>query len=200
MDLIDYDPTLNILPFDGEAHYFGRVLTYDLADEYFKCLLNTIQWNNDQLIIHGKAITTRRKVAWYGDHHYAYRYSNTTKHAIDWSEELLTLKTTVETLTQTKFNSCLLNLYHDGEDSMSWHSDDETALGHNTSIASLSFGADRKFMLKHKQNKKTISLTLENGSLLLMKGQTQTNWLHCLPKMKNSKQARVNLTFRTFRG
>jgi len=165
---------------------------------YLRSMLDTIRWENDQAIIYGKHITTRRKVAWYGDNNYAYTYSNITKHALPWTKELLTLKSLVEKLTDTIYNACLLNLYHDGGDGVSWHSDDEKALGKNPTIASVSFGAERKFSLKHKIEKQAVSLTLESGSLFVMKGSTQTNWVHCLPKTRGITQPRVNLTFRMY--
>jgi len=198
MNLFDYDATLNLLPCDGEVYYFGSILTHRDSEHYLNSLLNTIEWSNDKVKIYGKEITTKRKVAWYGDSNYAYTYSNVTKHAKTWTKELLELKTIVEKLTKTKYNSCLLNLYNNGDEAMSWHSDDEKSLGINTNIASLSFGAERKFSLKHKTSKQTVSLILESGSLLVMKGETQTNWAHCLPKMKNIDTPRVNLTFRTY--
>jgi len=199
MDLFDFDPLLNLLPCDGELNYFGTIIPHNESENYLKKLLKTIEWKNDEAIIYGKHITTKRKVAWYGDHNYAYTYSNTTKHALEWTKELLELKAVIEKHTNTKYNSCLLNLYHNGEESMGWHSDDEAALGKNTSIASLSLGAERKFSLKHKLTKKTVSLTLESASLLVMKGTTQTHWVHCLPKMRNIESPRINLTFRTFK-
>jgi alkylated DNA repair dioxygenase AlkB len=198
MNLFGYDPSLNLLPDDGEVNYFGSIFTNQQLQHYLHYLLNNINWENDELIIYAKHITTKRKVAWYGDSNYAYTYSNTTKQALPWTTELLTLKTTVEKLTQTRYNSCLLNLYQNGEESMSWHSDDEVCIDKNGAIASLSFGAERKFSLKHKTSKKTISLILESGGLLVMKGTTQTHWLHSLPKMKNVSSPRVNLTFRRF--
>jgi len=198
VNLFDYDATLNLLPCDGEVNYFGSILSHQDIEHYLNSLLNTIEWRNDKLKIYGKEITTKRKVAWYGDSNYAYTYSNTTKHAKAWTKELLELKIIVEKFTKTQYNSCLLNLYHNGDEAMSWHSDDEDSLGKNTNIASLSFGAERKFSLKHKTSKQTVSLFLETGSLLVMKGETQTNWAHCLPKMKNVDMPRVNLTFRTY--
>jgi alkylated DNA repair dioxygenase AlkB len=152
-----------------------------------------------QVINFGKNITTKRKVAWYGDSVYLYTYSNTTKRASAWTKDLFELKQIVEKYAETKFNSCLLNLYHNGNEGMGWHSDDEKPLGKNNTIASLSFGAERKFSFKHKQTKQTVSLVLEHGSLLIMKGATQSNWLHSLPKSKNMTQPRINLTFRSIR-
>jgi alkylated DNA repair dioxygenase AlkB len=187
----------NLLPYDGIVNYYGKVMPIDKANHYLDTLLNTIQWKNDEAIIFGRHIITKRKVAWYGDEGYSYTYSNTTKQALPWTQELLELKALIEELCGDKFNSCLLNLYHDGNEGMAWHSDDEKSLGKNTSIASLSFGAERKFGLKHRLSKEPIGLILEHGSLLVMKGATQTNWLHSLPKSTKIKTPRVNLTFRT---
>jgi alkylated DNA repair dioxygenase AlkB len=159
--------------------------------------MQNTQWEKDEVIIFGKRITTKRKVAWYGDSEYLYTYSNTTKRALAWTKELSELKQIVEEYAGIKFNSCLLNLYHNGNEGMGWHSDDEKPLGKNNTIASLSFGAERKFSFKHKQTKQTVSLVLEHGSLLVMKHDTQRNWLHSLPKSKNITQPRINLTFRT---
>jgi alkylated DNA repair dioxygenase AlkB len=197
MELFKTDNTTNLLPNDGIVNYYGKVLGTDQANNYLNILLDTIQWKNDEAIIFGRHIITKRKVAWYGDDGYSYTYSNTTKQALTWTKELLQLKAIVEQLTGQKYNSCLLNLYHNGDEGMAWHSDDEKSLGKNTSIASLSFGAERKFALKHRVSKDPVSLILENGSLLVMKGTTQTNWLHSLPKSKKITAPRVNLTFRT---
>lgn len=197
MDLFNKEITSNLLPYDGEVIYYDKIVDYSRSKFYLDCLLNTISWKNDEAIIFGKRIITRRKVAWYADDPYQYTYSNTTKEALPWTQELLELKTMVEGISKAKFNSCLLNLYHDGDDGVSWHSDDEKSLGVDTTIASVSFGADRKFSLKHKATKHSVSVLLERGSLLIMKGTTQTHWLHCLPKTKKVKHCRVNLTFRT---
>lgn len=197
MNLFDQDPNSNLLPFDGIVTYYGAIMNRDTAHVYFNTLLESIQWKNDEAIIYGKHIITKRKVAWYGNYNFSYTYSNITKEALPWTKELLELKQLTEKLTGETFNSCLLNLYHNGEEGMAWHSDDEKSLGLNTCIASLSFGAERKFSLKHKFSKDTVTQVLENGSLLVMKGATQTNWLHCLPKTKKVHTARINLTFRT---
>ncbi len=126
----------------------------------------------------GKLVQTKRKVAWYGDSDYLYTYSGTTKRALPWTPELLGTETDRRKKSGTRFNSCLLNLYHDGSEGMAWHSDDETALGKNTVIASLSLGAERKFSFKHKITKETVSLLLQHGSPLTMQGSTQTYWQH----------------------
>lgn len=198
MDLFKHDPTFNLLPIDGEVYYFGQIINPDEARDYLEILLNHLAWKNDEVIIAGKQITTKRKIAWYADGDYAYTYSHTTKHALPWTKELVTLKHIVEAKCHTVFNSCLANLYHNGDEGVTWHSDNEKALGPETTIASLSFGSERKFSFKHKKTKQTLSINLQAGSLLLMKGSTQTHWLHCLPKARTSSNPRINLTFRTY--
>ena len=197
MDLFDQDRISNLLHKDGTVNYYRNVLTHNEANRYFDLLLQNILWRNDEAVIFGKHIVAKRKVAWYGDSDYLYTYSNTTKQALTWTKELSDLKQRVEDVTGTKFNSCLLNLYHNGDEGIAWHSDDEKPLGENSIIASLSFGAERKFSFKHKHTKQTISVVLEDGSLLIMKDATQTNWLHSLPKSKKITRPRINLTFRT---
>jgi len=199
MDLFNTlpDKNKNYLPKDGTVNYYGKVLNRKEADYYLKTLLDSIEWRNDEAIIFGKRIITKRKVAWYGDKSYEYTYSNTTKFALPWTKELLELKLLIEQQSGETFNSCLLNLYHNGEEGMAWHSDAEKDLKRNGAIASVSFGAERKFAFKHKESKETISLVLEHGSLLIMKGSTQSHWLHRLPPTKLISQPRVNLTFRT---
>ncbi|EPR71193.1 DNA repair system specific for alkylated DNA [Winogradskyella psychrotolerans RS-3] len=197
MDLFNSEIDANLLPFDGEVNYYGSIMTIEKAQEYYKKLLQHIDWKNDKAIIFGKLIITKRKVAWYGDQPFNYTYSKTTKSALPWNKELLELKKMVEAKTGETFNSCLLNLYHSGEEGMAWHSDGEKDLKKNGAIASLSFGAERKFLFKHKETKQNVSILLEKGSLLVMKGSTQTHWLHRLPPTKKVKTPRINLTFRT---
>lgn len=192
-----FDSSSNLLPKDGTVNYYGVVLKRDEANFYLTKLLTSIEWKNDEAIIYGKKFITKRKVAWYADSPYEYAYSNTTKKAIPWTKELLELKTIVENKTGEIFNSCLLNLYHNGDEGMAWHSDAEKDLKKDGAIGSLSFGADRKFSFKHKENKEIISVLLEHGSLLVMKDQTQTFWLHRLPPTKKIFEPRINLTFRT---
>ena len=197
MDLFSGNDTTNLLPQDGTVLYYGAVLSQADAQRYLETLLETIEWRNDEAVIFGKHFITKRKVAWYGNSAYSYTYSNTTKRALPWTKELAELKKLVEEITGRTYNSCLLNLYHTGDEGMAWHSDDEKALGKNTSIASLSLGAERKFAFKHKETKQVVSLLLEHGSLLLMEDETQSNWLHGLPKTTKVTRPRVNLTFRT---
>lgn len=191
------DPAKNILPFDGVVNYYGNIFSKEQANTYFEKLLRNIHWENDKAVIFGKLIVTRRMVAWYGSSNFNYTYSNVVKRALPWTEELLALKNIVEKHTEETFNSCLLNLYHDGSEAMSWHSDDEKDLRPNGAIASLSFGAERKFSFRHKQSRQTLSLSLEHGALLVMQGTTQAHWQHSLPKSRTVTAARINLTFRT---
>jgi len=199
MDLFSSEPesSINLLPSDGTVNYYGKLWSKKDADHYLDRLLQTITWRNDEAVILGKHIITKRKVAWYGDTDFNYTYSSVTKKALPWTTELLELKNTIEERTGEQFNSCLLNLYHSGEEGMAWHSDAEKALKKNGAIASVSFGAERKFSFKHKQTKATVSLVLAHGSLLIMKDTTQTNWLHRLPPTKLIHKPRVNLTFRS---
>lgn len=197
MDLLHNDSIYNLLPYDGTVYYYGKVVSLAEANHYFNDLFNNIAWKQDEAVIFGKHILTSRKVAWYGDQEYDYTYSNTTKKALPWTKELLELKKLTEEKTEATYNSCLLNLYHDGNEGMAWHSDGEKMLQKNGAIASFSFGAERKFSFKHKQTKASTSLILEHGSLLVMKDETQTNWLHRLPPTTKVKRPRINLTFRT---
>ena len=199
MNLFDQitDKTKNWLPQDGMVNYYGKLFNQKEADHYLEKLLDTIEWRDDELVIFGKKIITKRKVALYGEKPFEYTYSNTTKFALPWTKELLELKTAIEQETGDTFNSCLLNLYHNGDEGMAWHSDGETELKKDGAIASLSFGAERKFAFKHKQTNQKVELTLEHGSLLIMKDTTQTHWLHRLPPTKKIKTPRINLTFRT---
>ena len=191
------DPHKNILPQDGTVNYYGKILEEEKANQFYLKLLNEIEWRNDEAVIFGKKIITKRKVAWYGDENFEYTYSNSTKKALKWTSELLELKKLTEEKTGENFNSCLLNLYHDGNEGMAYHSDGERDLKKNGAIASLSFGAERKFSFKHKTTKEKVELTLANGSLLVMKGETQKFWLHRLPPTKKIFTPRINLTFRT---
>ncbi|PCH77016.1 MAG: alpha-ketoglutarate-dependent dioxygenase AlkB [Flavobacteriaceae bacterium] len=196
MDLFSTEQYPNLLPIDGEVRYYGPVMSYEESEKQYRLLLDSIAWEHDQALVFGKLITTKRKIAWYGDSDFSYTYSKITKTALPWTPGLLVLKQLVETRLKTTFNSCLINLYHNGSEGMAWHSDAEKTLGDTPIIASLSFGAERKFALKHKETKQTVSLVLEKGSLLLMAGTCQQYWLHRLPPTKKGCKPRINLTFR----
>ena len=193
------NPGKNLLSAGGIVQYYGPVLQQAKASAYFQALLHGIAWKNDEAVIFGKHYITKRKAAWYGNEGYAYSYSNTTKQALAWTPELVELKKLVEEKSGASYNACLLNLYHNGGEGMAWHSDDEKSLFPGAPIASLSLGAERRFSLRHRQTGETLSVMLEHGSLLVMKGDTQTNWLHSLPKALKVKDPRINLTFRTMK-
>ncbi|MBN3584398.1 alpha-ketoglutarate-dependent dioxygenase AlkB [Algoriphagus aestuarii] len=197
---LDFDPKRNLLPEGGTVNYYGKLMSQEKADELLEVLFNDIEWKNDEAVIFGKKIITKRKVAWYAETSFEYTYSNITKKALPWSDELLELKKMVEDKSGETFNSCLLNLYHDGSEGMAWHSDGEKDLKKNGAIGSVSFGAERKFAFKHKVTKEKVEMILEHGSLLVMKDETQSNWLHRLPPTKLIHQPRINLTFRTIVG
>jgi len=186
----------NIINKDGQAHYFGIITNAEQNHSYFNELLHKIEWKNEKLIMFGKEITTKRKVAFYADPSINYTYSNKTKKGLQWTPLLIEIKQLVTSYTGYNYNACLLNLYHDGNEGMGWHCDDEKEIIPNSSIASLSLGAQRKFAIKHKSTKETHSMILENGSLLEMLGIFQKNWLHSLPKSKKIIDTRINLTFR----
>jgi alkylated DNA repair dioxygenase AlkB len=199
MDLFNstIDAEYNLLPYDGEVYYHGKILPVAQANAYFEKLNSSIEWKNDEAFIFGKRIVTKRKVAWYAETAFEYTYSNITKKALPWTDELLALKTLAENKSNETFNSCLLNLYHSGDEGMAWHSDGEKDLKKDGAIASISLGAERKFAFKHKKDQSVVSKILEHGSLLVMKGITQSHWLHRLPPTKTIDKARINLTFRT---
>ena len=189
-------PSTNLLPCDGEVFYQSEFFSVREADHFLAALLKTIAWEHDEVMMFGKKIITARKVAWYGDAGLAYRYSGKTRVAIEWTRELRAMKDLIERSTGGSFNSCLLNLYADGDQGMGWHSDDEKELGRDPEIASVSLGAERRFDFRHKDSREKVSVMLEHGSLLAMKGRTQTHWQHQIPKTKKVKELRVNLTFR----
>ncbi len=199
MDLFgnQVNSTTNLLPYDGIVNYHGKLMNNEQANQYYNALMSDIEWQNDIAIIFGKRIVTKRKVAWHGSQPFEYTYSNNTKMALPWNETLISLKKLAEKHSNESFNSCLLNLYHDGSEGMAWHSDGEKDLKKNGAIASMSFGAERKFAFKHKETKEKVDIVLQHGSLLMMKGTCQTHWLHRLPPTKKIHSPRINLTFRT---
>ena len=186
----------NILPQDGIALYYEKIVNDEEIKGLYDALLNNIHWENERVIMFGKEIVTKRKVAFFSDPSISYRYASKTKIGLPWTSTLLTIKNIVESITKESYNACLLNLYHNGEESMGWHSDNEKEIIANSSIASLSLGANRKFSFKHKVSKETVSIELEDGSLLEMKGSVQAHWWHALLKSKKVTAARINLTFR----
>jgi alkylated DNA repair dioxygenase AlkB len=187
---------LQIIEQDGLVLYHENVISDEQIKLLYEELLNEINWENERVVMFGKEIITKRKVAFYSDASIAYTYVSKTKIGLPWKDPLIILKNIVESLTKQTYNACLLNLYHNGDEAMGWHSDNEKEIIANSTIASLSIGASRKFSFKHKVTKETISIQLENGSLLEMKGTIQSHWLHALPKSKKITESRINLTFR----
>jgi len=197
MDLFRNKTGDNLLPRDGTVNYHGPVLSATDASAIYQKLLDEIPWSRDEVVIFGKRIITAREVAWHGDAGLSYSYSGTTKEPLAWTPALAELKALAEQRSETTFNSCLLNLYHDGSEGMGWHSDDEKSIVRDSAIASISLGAEREFRLKHKHSDEKVSILLESGSLLVMSGVTQSHWLHSIPKTKKVTTPRINLTFRT---
>ena len=178
--------------------YIENFFDFDQSQLYMKHLTNDIKWKREKIRIWGKEIVTKKRIAWYADEGKSYTYSGSTFYPVQWDEVLLEIKKQVEQHIRFQFNSVLLNEYKSGEVGMGWHSDDEKELGIDPIIASLSFGANRDFIFKHKTDKsfEKIKIHLKSGSLLIMSGSTQHYWKHSLPKRLKVRDPRVNLTFR----
>lgn len=182
---------------DAEVSYYPNFYNASSASSYFNKLFHNIAWQQDIIKIFGKEIPIPRLQAFYGDEGLNYKYSNINLKATKWNNLLLKIKADIETTSNIKLNCVLLNLYRTGNDSNGWHADDESSLGKNPAIASVSLGANRYFNFKHKKNRalKT-KIELQNGSLLVMKGKTQHFWYHQIAKTKKQVEPRINLTFR----
>ena len=195
MDLFDSSGTLVPIPLDdGELGWQARLPLPYPNEEIFTRLLAETPWRAETVVVFGKRHPQPRLSAWYGDA--AYTYSGLRLEPLPWTPLLVQVRAAVEAACGTRFNSVLLNLYRNERDSMGMHSDDEPELGPAPVIASLSFGATRTLVLRHKRNKQTVRLPLSDGSLLLMAGATQANWLHGINKSTRPLGARLNLTFR----
>jgi alkylated DNA repair dioxygenase AlkB len=184
----------NLLPRDGIVRLVEGALPAGLADRALAALLREAAWREEEAVLFGRRLKVPRLVAWHGDA--AYGYSGIRHEPLAWTPLLLELKALAEEQAVVGFNSVLLNLYRDGQDSMGWHSDDEQELGRDPVIASLSLGAGRRFHLKHQASGKRLTLDLGHGSWLIMAGSCQHHWRHALPKTRKPVAARVNLTFR----
>lgn len=193
----------NRLPCDGAVHYIPDLFSPEEQTDVFADLLSGIAWEHDEVRLFGKKIVTARKVAWYGDEAFPYTYSHTTRVALPWTDTLREIRHRIQQhvpAPRIPLNACLLNLYRHGGEGMGWHSDDESSLVPDATIASVSFGAARRFDLRHRHDPtQKISVLLESGSLLLMGGPTQRHWQHALPKALRIKEPRINLTFRTMK-
>lgn len=186
----------NLLPKDGEVMFIPNFYTEEESNFVMERLINEIPWQQDQIKMYGKEINLPRLTSWFGEGA-PYFYSGIKMDAHRWTPLLSLLKHKVEEDgAKVNFNSVLLNYYRDGKDSVSWHQDNETELGHQPTIASLTFGATRTFKFRHLNDKEVIKLELTNGSLVIMKGDTQNKWEHCIPKTSKIIGPRINLTFR----
>lgn len=193
MDLFDHQTiSLN----NAELEYWPQWLNNIEADELFAILLAETPWQQDYLNMAGKRIAVPRLQAWYGDPQANYQYSGLTLTPTPWTETLNKIKNKLNQLTNNNFNALLINLYRDQQDSVAWHADDEAELGINPLIASVSLGETRTFNMKPKKTGSGFKLALDNGSLLVMQGQTQHHWLHSIAKTKQPCGPRINLTFR----
>lgn len=197
MSLFEASETLKIKLSNAEIDYTPAFFNLEESRELFEAIYHQTNWIEDDIKVYGKLYKQPRLTAFYANNDKAYGYSNISMSPQPFTPVLNAIKLKIEKATEMTFSSCLSNLYRDGQDSNGWHADDEKELGENPVIASLSLGADRLFHLKHK-NIKTLKhkLTLQNGSLLLMKGETQHHWLHQIPKTKKLIDKRINLTFR----
>ena len=190
--------TLQDLPIgDGGLQYAQHFLSLEQADRLFAELVTQVPWQQAEIRLFGKSVMTPRLSCWMGDASAVYRYSNTTFLPEPWLNSILALKNQLETAVGCTFNSVLLNYYRNGQDAMGWHSDDESELGAQPAIASLSLGAERRFLVREKtKNARSMGLPLAHGSLLLMQGDSQKRFQHALPRTSKPIGARINLTFR----
>lgn len=198
-DLFRAEPALERLIIEDADISFAKHLELgESTDELLQKFIHEIPWRHEAVSIYGKKFMQPRLIAWYGDSAKKYRYSGISLEPLPWTETINRLRDIVENFTKVTFNSVLLNYYRDHHDSMGFHSDDEKELGPTPEIASLSLGATRTFVLKHKTRKelKPVRLQLPSGSLLLMKGLTQKNWEHGVNKQSMPCGPRINLTFR----
>ena len=198
-DLFAPTPTDNLLPCDGKVNDLGIVIDYPSALYY--ALLTTLPWQSDIVTLFGKTHVTTRQIVWMGDSDASYQYSGHTRQAIAWTDSVFHVKHHIEEQLlkigiHANFNSCLLNYYPSGDEGMGYHADDEKELGNQPIIASLSLGATRKFVFKHKKTQDKVELYLESGQLIVMHGDTQEYWKHTITKTKTVDEGRISLTFR----
>jgi len=202
MDL--FNQNLNVREFKkyylngGEVWFMSNFISETKANSYFMSLQETIKWQQEKVRVYGKTYPIPRKTAWHGDKGVKYKYSGIKCDSEPWTKELLEIKESIDHLVcKQDFNSVLLNLYRNGNDKVGWHADNEKGLGKNPIIASVSLGAERRFDLKHKDHPtEKLQLSLPSGSLVIMSGELQDNWLHQIPVQKKVKEPRINLTFR----
>lgn len=185
---------------DAQLSLYADAFSTDESDHYLDTLIRRTPWRHDDITIHGRTIPLPRLQAWYGEKDAVLRYSGMSVPPLVWTDDLLSIRNRVASVTGLNFNAVLLNYYRDGKDSVGWHSDDEREFGPHPIIASVSFGASREFVLKHsvKAHVKNVKCTLTHGSLLVMGDTVQNYWKHQLPKTRRVTAPRINLTFRNF--
>lgn len=201
LDLFPVDPHSTLPQIialqDAELHYYPNFFPKQLADDYLHHFEQQLPWRQEKITMFGKHMFVPRLSAWYADNQLPYTYSGITHHGLEWTKELMLIRRQLELAAGAEFNSVLANLYRDGRDSNGWHADDEPELGAKPVIASVSLGEPRVFQLKHRTNKQLkYKLLLPHGSVLIMQGETQANWLHQIAKSRRKLSERINLTFR----
>ena len=189
----DEAPT-ELLPYDGSSLYWPWALGDLSSTDVMQRLLDETDWEQRSIVMFGREVPQPRLNSWYGD--VSYSYSGIAMVPRPWTPLLTSLRERCEELTGARYNSVLVNLYRDGDDSMGWHADDERELGPEPAIASLSLGALRKFRLRHRETREIVEVEPESGSLIFMSGLSQACWMHEVPKTKRATDARINLTFR----
>ena len=187
----------NLLPYGGELYYIPSAFTCEQSDEYFNQLFTEIRWKQEPIKIFGKEVMQPRLTAWYGDVTKPYAYSGITMAPNHWIDPLLEIKVVADKISGAQSSSALMNLYRDGNDGLGWHRDNEKVLGPAPTISSVSLGAVRTFQLRdYKDKKNIISIDLQPGSVVVMRGASQQMWEHRVPKSKKVFGARINITFR----
>ena len=182
---------------DAVLHWYPEALDIDQARYWFERLLKEIQWREEQLHMFGRKVTAPRLLAWYGDPGAHYRYSGVDHQPLDWTPTLAPIRSWIQQISNSPFNAVLANRYRNGYDCMGWHSDDETELGKQPIVASLSLGASRVMRFRRRSDhRQTYRLELSPGSLLIMRGATQQYWQHCITRTRKPTAERINLTFR----
>lgn len=195
-----FNNEINLQLPDSDIRYFSNFMNAEKANLYFEAFQKKIPWQQDDIKVFGKTYAQPRLTALFGNNGKPYSYSNITMQPHEFTSELLEIKKQIEAKTNVIFTTCLLNLYRDGNDSNGWHADNEKELGQRPVIGSITLGQERFFHLKHRTRKELKhKLLLESGSLLLMQGETQHQWLHQIAKTKKPIGERINLTFRVIK-
>jgi len=183
---------------DGQVCLLHSFLPERDAWKLFDTLRDSVDWRQDEILTFGRRVRIPRLHRWMSEPGHTYAWSGIVMDSIHWSPEVVEVRNRLNTLLGANFNGVLLNLYRDGEDCVGWHSDNEAIFGAQPTIASVSLGEERDFLLRHKTRRDldVLRISLEHGSVLLMSGVTQTHWLHSLPRRSRVKSMRINLTFR----